>query len=61
MLYINRYPGQAVIIRTRSGETIKVTLMSAESGIPAKLGFDADKSIIIDREEIAHLRSNGNQ
>jgi carbon storage regulator CsrA len=56
MLILSRKKSESVIIRTPSGEVIKV--MVVETGIAgthsggAKLGFTADRSIQIHREEV---------
>ena len=50
MLLINRQPGTKVIIITKSGERIEITALGVNN-YGLNLGFEADKSIKIDREE----------
>lgn len=50
MLIINRHPGAKIIIETPSGEIIKITALGFDDN-GLNIGFDADKSIKIDREE----------
>jgi len=52
MLLLDRKTGESVIITAKSGEKIKVTIVSNnEFGV--KIGFDANKNIDIKREEIS--------
>ena len=50
MLILNRRLYEAVIIRTPSGETVKVTVVAASDG-RLRLGFEAHPDIRINREE----------
>lgn len=47
MLILSRMPGQIV----RVGTDIKITILEVE-GTRVRIGFDAHRHIIIDREEI---------
>lgn len=51
MLILSRRIGESVIIETASGEQIIVTVVGKQGG-QARLGFHADESVIIHREEI---------
>lgn len=50
MLVLTRLEDERVIITTAHGERIEVLVV--KSGGPIKLGFEADKSVAIHREEI---------
>ena len=51
MLRLGRRTGQSVIITTREGDRITVTLCSTEKG-KAVIGFEAHPDVTIDREEV---------
>lgn len=51
MLKLTRRPGEAVVMKTASGELIKVVIVRSGGGA-AKLGVDAPRSVTVDREEI---------
>jgi carbon storage regulator CsrA len=50
-LVLSRKVGERVRIRTKAGEVITVTLAEIDRG-KAKLVFQADTAIAIDREEV---------
>ncbi|AOY88616.1 carbon storage regulator [Marinobacter salinus] len=54
MLILTRRAGEALVIETESGETIKVVVIETR-GIQTRLGVIADRQVSVDREEI-HLR-----
>lgn len=51
MLVLNRNRDQRVVITTSSGETIVVTVVDVRPG-KARLGFEADASVVIHRSEV---------
>ncbi len=51
MLCLTREAQQQVYVTTKSGERIIIRVVEAMNG-KVRLGFDADQSTIIDREEI---------
>ena len=51
MLVLTRKTKAAVIIVTPTGEKIRVVVTSINSGV-VRLGFEADKDVLILREEI---------
>lgn len=53
MLVLSRFPGQRLIIQTAAGERIEIKVVEVQSGKRVRLGLTADKSVQIDREEIA--------
>jgi len=58
MLLIDRKAGTSVILKTKSGEEIKVTVVS-QNNYGVKLGFDADKETVnILREEVYDRNRN---
>lgn len=59
MLLLDRKPGTAVIIETSNGEKIKVSVI-AKDQYSVKLGFQADPSVKILREEIIYEKGDGN-
>lgn len=50
MLVLTRYAGEGFTITTKSGEVIYVTIKDVRAG-RVTVGFIADKSTIIDRDE----------
>lgn len=61
MLQLDRKINEDVIIRTAGGETIIIRLLSvtmAQYGCSASLGFDAPRSVQIDRREIRERRAS---
>nr|WP_075519198.1 carbon storage regulator [Moritella viscosa]SHO03653.1 Global regulator protein [Moritella viscosa] len=50
-LVLSRRMAQAIIITTKSGEEIKLTIAGLQTN-QVRLCFDADKSVSIDRAEI---------
>lgn len=55
MLVLSRAVNESVVIRTPEGREIRVYIVRAEKGC-ARLGFEADREIIIDREEVARRK-----
>lgn len=51
MLVLSRKPGQRVFIKTDEGEELFVRVIRIEGGM-VFLGFEADDSVLILREEI---------
>jgi len=51
MLILTRRIGEKLVITTASGERIEVSPIG-RSGGQIKLGVEADRSIVVDREEI---------
>ena len=54
MLILTRRPGEALVMETESGETIKVVVID-NRGAQVRMGVIADQKVSVDREEI-HLR-----
>jgi len=50
MLILTRTAGQRLIITTPAGETIAIQIMDCRGNV--KVGIDAPKDIVVDREEI---------
>lgn len=55
MLLLERKPGESLIIIASNGETIEVLIREKSRGRSIHLGFNAPRSVIIDRMEV-HLR-----
>lgn len=51
MLILTRRPSESVTMRTANNEEIVVTVLGIK-GNQVRLGFDASKSVTINREEI---------
>jgi len=54
MLIIRRKLGESIIV----GDNIKITVVKIDKQ-QIKLGIDASKNVIVDREEIAKKRKRG--
>ncbi|KMQ75269.1 carbon storage regulator [Marinobacter subterrani] len=54
MLILTRRPGEALVMETESGETIKVVVID-NRGAQVRMGVIASQKVSVDREEI-HLR-----
>ena len=52
MLVLTRRRGEAVVIKTPSGERIKVLFIECKTFNSVRLGFAADRSVEILREEV---------
>lgn len=59
MLILTRRPGEALVMETKSKETIKVVVIE-NRGAQVRLGVIAEQKVAIDREEI-HLRKKAEQ
>jgi carbon storage regulator CsrA len=55
MLVIGRKQEQKVIITASNGQEIEL-MICAVNGNQVRIGFTADKSVIIDREEVAKAK-----
>lgn len=55
MLVLKRYEDERVIIKTPSGELIKVMIVKTDRN-SVKVGFEADRDVTIDREEVYERR-----
>lgn len=51
MLILTRRKGEALVMRTASGELIHATIMESH-GNQVRIGIDAPASVQVDREEI---------
>lgn len=52
MLVLSRHVNERVVIVLPDGRRIYVTPLDIRSGFKIRLGFDAPKDIIVDREEV---------
>lgn len=60
MLVLSRHRDESIWITTPSGERIKVTVVELR-GDKVRLGFDADTSVIIHREEVEEAIQRENE
>lgn len=55
MLLLDVRKDKKIVIKTETGRIIEISVVNINGGI-IKLGFEADKDILIDREEIAYRK-----
>lgn len=61
MLYLDRRPGEAVVIQLPDGRLVRILFDRVIGGVRAKLCFEADRDIVIDRYEIHRMKQEGQQ
>ena len=60
MLVLKRKLGEAIIITTKSGETVEIKVSEISEG-RVKLGIDAEKSISVLRKEVVEAAKDENR
>lgn len=55
MLILSRKPGESLIITASNGEVIEVHISKKTQGNQIRIGVEAPRGVIVDREEV-HLR-----